>query len=49
MLIYCKVWFWDHSHIESIQSLHQIDASVWVGVALWKIQIKVLDKKFRFF
>ena len=35
MLIYLKVGFWGHSYIESSQSLHQIDASGWVGLALW--------------
>ena len=34
MLIYFKVGFWGHTHIESFQSLHQIDASGWVGLAL---------------
>ena len=34
ILIYFKVGLWDHSHIEFSQSLHQIYASGWVGLAL---------------
>ena len=38
-----------HSHIESSYSLHQIDTSVWMGLAPWLFDVTIWYMKYRFF